>query len=259
MNIYEWTRRVDAGDHPYLLDVVSAGFSETVNNKLNYHNEEHLHMCLSALRECFFPEKIPVIYALAIAWHDAVYVPGAPAGYNEELSCVKMTACERFYRLKAVAGGRLSANDDMRSVVKQIVSDCIRHTSIQYHLMENLAANSYPDSSLEYYSRICDADLSHLANPNYDGFVLSQAKLLLETYDSYYALSVGEFGGYVKDSVKFFDALTMRRSIYRTPQARTRYEHQARLNIGKYVEALCKNPIDVCRLLIGIASNLERL
>jgi predicted metal-dependent HD superfamily phosphohydrolase len=108
-----------------------------------YHNAGHLDELL-ALARVHTPD-LDEAEQLALLFHDAVYVPGAPRGDNERLSALLMQA--------TVAA--LAREDAVRAVPG---ADLDRAARI-------IAATTHAESPPAEAARVCDLDLWRLAAP----------------------------------------------------------------------------------------------
>ncbi|MCW5748964.1 MAG: hypothetical protein KIT36_22430, partial [Alphaproteobacteria bacterium] len=108
-----------------------------------YHDARHVTELLELAR-VHAPDLTPA-ERWAILFHDAVYVPGAPAGQNEALSALLMRATLfALARDGAIAAPDAAVVDDAASIVRE-------------------TAHAEPPSPLA--ARVCDLDLWRLAAP----------------------------------------------------------------------------------------------
>lgn len=198
------------GTHPALASLRRAGFhSQRVDQVLTfydephrrYHDREHIGEMLDAalgLGAMLTPAQ-----ALALLFHDAVYVPGAPRGANEAMSA---------QLLRAYAHG---ISLDCIERAAQIVVDTAEHTP----------------RSLEA-ELVLDLDLLRLAAPpthfdRYSRAVLAEQRALIRLDDEEAA-----YRYFCRLRRPFFERLLARESIFRTPLARRAFEAPARANLA---------------------------
>lgn len=165
-----------------------------------YHARAHVREMLD--QSVALGLALTAAQALAVLFHDAVYVPGAPRGSNEAMSA----------QLMRVYTGGLE-----RSVVEtafQIVIDTSDHVARQ--------------SASEL---VLDLDLMRLAAPRETFMrmsrdVFAEHRALFETDDDESAWAV-----FAERRVTFFERLLARPHIFYLPMMRDRFEATARANL----------------------------
>jgi len=197
----------------------------TYNSRpLAYHNWEHVQNMLEGLMMIVHeggldlplasPEGLAIV--LAIAYHDAVYVPDAYPGYNESHSAL-------LFRRDFKAGQEWNA---FAPVNVDYVCELIEATKVANHIDPAYKPKSVCEAIL------LDLDLSSMA-AGYRAFEANQIKLATEhsgrdPFDNEAARS---------NSAAFLVRFLSedRASIYHTDWARKLWEDKARANINKYV------------------------
>lgn len=142
---------------------------------------------------------------LAAVWHDAIYIPGAPNGINEEMSAWALTQ---------------AWTDHSNLPVLHEACRLIGGTSVDNHLMRvNLPMCGQ--------ALLLDADLFSLAS-NYDEFVARQSLIHLEN-----RLQPNTKGSRSRTANFLSVFLNVRPNIY---HVLTQYEQKARENIQRYCD-----------------------
>lgn len=172
-----------------------------------YHDLNHVAEMLEAV--CAFGLTLRPAQALAVVFHDAVYVPGAARGANEALSAQLLRVCAE------------GVDAALIEQACRIVLDSTRHVA------------SCDDASL-----VLDLDLLRLGAPaaDFDRHSLAlyaEQRLLLPADD---ALAWRSFR---QRRVAFFEMLLARSAIYLLPALRARYEQAARANLRRAIAAAC--------------------
>jgi predicted metal-dependent HD superfamily phosphohydrolase len=174
-----------------------------------YHNYQHAK---NVMASCAVITEIPSeSLILAALWHDAVYIPAARNGVNENASAAALT--HDFNRGITVCS----------IPVLHHATRLIEHTTVENHFSTDL----YGIPELDV---LLDADLSSLAY-DYTEFETAQYNILRENH----------FDPIVKHSrartCNFLEALaSTRKHIYRTDKARELYEEQAHYNINRFIK-----------------------
>lgn len=175
--------------------------------KRHYHTIGHATAVEKAL---FLMQHVPgTALVLAARWHDAVYVPGAANGVNEELSALALkNECKpRHLTLTAIA-------------LVDTACDYIRQTDIRNHLRRTRVNTEA--------GFLLDADLSSLA-VDYKTFEQNQLSIIREQTGVTPTLSD------CKKSAEFLINLaTVRRYIYHTDAGRAFFEDDAKRNINRW-------------------------
>jgi len=145
---------------------------------------------------------------LAAYWHDAVYIPGAGSDANERCSAAALNHAVKFYK----------TNENAEVIEK--AAQLIRCTSVDHHLT---CLHINGDLGI-----LLDADLFPLCLP-YEDFVENQIKIIAE--------NGGTYEEHKSQSAEFLKQfLECREFIYHTDLARSKWEHQARANIERYLK-----------------------
>lgn len=190
----------------------------------SYHNWEHVSNVLtnsSLLASSEFPSDTSeamhmtdLTYEsihIAALWHDAIYIPGAKNGVNEQASAAALNST---WVKNNIPNTDKTLTDAM---------ELIEYTAVSYHL------NTYNFKGNLPFQILLDADLSGLAS-DYNVFQQNQANIILENHGDPFS---------VEDNIKCGDFLEqfllIRPFIYHTKTARDWYEYKARANIIKYV------------------------
>jgi predicted metal-dependent HD superfamily phosphohydrolase len=170
-----------------------------------YHDERHV-LELLQLARAHAPELTPA-ERLAILFHDAVYVPGAPKGENEALSALLMRATVfALARAGAMAAPAAAVIDD---------ADTIIRTTTHAEPPPVLAA------------RMCDLDLWRLAAP-WDDFqrhgedIRHEFRYLHPSDEAFWTARRA-----------FYRGMLEKPAIFATPYFRDRFEAQARENLRR--------------------------
>ena len=170
-----------------------------------YHNWNHASDVVKRLYSIREPSDALL---LAAYWHDAVYVPKAANGSNEECSAAALGVAARQFKDKETLQCVFDAQD------------LIRATSIKYHLHASKIEGDL--------GKLLDCDLGSLASP-YDEFLNNQRNIIKEQ------------GGTVEentvDSQNFLKQfLECREFIYHTDYGREHWEDIAKSNIKRYLK-----------------------
>lgn len=201
--------------HPALAALLAAGFPPArIDQALAfydephraYHNREHLREMFDAAVE--MKQPLSAAQSLALIFHDAVYVPGAPRGSNELLSAQLM----RVYS----AG------------LEPAVVDCA------YGIVLDTAEHIARSAAAEW---VLDLDLMRLAArpedfDRYSRQVFAEQRPLIAIADDAEALAF-----FSARRIPFFQQLLGRAWIYCTPAARARFEAAARENLRRAIGA----------------------
>jgi predicted metal-dependent HD superfamily phosphohydrolase len=172
-----------------------------------YHDTEHLDE-LIALARRHVPD-LDDAEQLALLFHDAVYVPGAPRGDNERLSAKLMTAT--VATLQREHGTSLASAADIDRAGRIIEA--------------TLHAGPPPDDA----ARVCDLDLWRLAAPWQD-FERHSLGILRENLH----LHLDE-AAFWKARSAFLEGMLARPFLYATPYFRERFEAKARDNLRRSI------------------------
>jgi predicted metal-dependent HD superfamily phosphohydrolase len=189
--------------------------AHTYYGRLPYHNWQHVCKVSTNYEDLY--GTLPTETGLAIAYHDAIYVPGAH-GTNESMSALAF-----LHELR-----KLTATDP--SFDKLAVVNMIEATKVANHV----SATYVPDT-IET-ARVLDCDLSALATPDYMKFLDNQNNILIEVLGREFAVASDEkLADYRRQQANFMRQFLQRPFVYHTAEARVAYEELARTNILKYV------------------------
>lgn len=199
--------------HPALHAVRAAGLSaQTLAQVFAFYDEPHrAYHDRAHIREMLdhaltLPQPLSAEQGLAVLFHDAVYVPGAPNGANEALSA----------QLMRVYAGKLPRT--LVGSASSIVIDTIDH------IARSPAA-----------AAVVDLDLLRLAAapPRFAEVsqqVFAEWRPLLSTYDE-----VGAWAHFAQCQADFFRLLLKHEFIYALPAMRTTFETIARRNLEQAI------------------------
>jgi predicted metal-dependent HD superfamily phosphohydrolase len=199
--------------HPALVPLLEAGFAPGRLEQVlafydephrAYHDRLHLREMLDAVIELGTP--LSPAQALALVFHDAIYVPGAARGTNEAMSAQLL----RVY----TAG----LNRGLIDTACAIVMDSADHVARS------------PAAEL-----VLDLDLMRLAAPpldfdRYSRQVFAEQRSLIAIADDAQALAF-----FAARRIPFFQQLLDRPWIYCTPAGRKHFEAPARANLRRSV------------------------
>ena len=202
--------------HPALASALAAGLRPTQVEQAvafydephrHYHGRAHIVEMLDAAHAGGF--ALSPAQALAVLFHDAVYVPGAARGSNETMSAQLM----RVYQ-GHVAGAVVE-------VAYAIIIDTADHVARR------------PESEL-----VLDLDLIRLGAPpsafaRYSAAVFAEQRPLIALDDEAAAREYFEI-----QRVPFFERLLARDAIYCLADFRARYEMQARRNMRAAIQRI---------------------
>lgn len=200
-----------------LVRSLMAAANNTYYGNLPYHNWRHVCRVHQAYKELY--GTCPDETGLAIAYHDAIYVPGAPPGMNESMSALAF-----LHELRQ----RVVTTD----LDKMAVFNMIEATKVANHV-----SPTYVPGTLET-ARVLDCDLSELAKAVYTDFVVSQTNILIEVLGREYELASHEqLCVHQCKQAAFLRQFLERPFIYHTAEARLAFEQTARANILKFVDS----------------------
>ncbi len=170
-----------------------------------YHDERHV-LELLELARMHAPDLTPA-ERLAILFHDAVYVPGAPKGENEALSALLMRATVfALARAGAMAAPTAATIDDADAIIR---------------------ATTHAEPPPALAARMCDLDLWRLAAP-WDDFqrhgedIRHEFRYLHPSDEAFWTARRA-----------FYRSMLDKPAIFTTPWFRDRFEAQARNNLRR--------------------------
>ncbi|HJQ60410.1 MAG TPA: hypothetical protein VJ890_26125 [Vineibacter sp.] len=174
-----------------------------------YHDQRHVLELLDLAR-VHAPDLTPA-ERLAILFHDAVYVPGAPKGQNEALSALLMRASLfALARDGTIAAVEPSSVDDADAII---------------------AATAHAEPPPPPAARMCDLDLWRLAAP-WDDFVRHGEDIRRE----YRFLHTSDAAFWTARRA-FYRGMLEKPAIFATPYFHDRFEAQARANLQRAADA----------------------
>ncbi len=201
------------GSHPGWHSLVAAGFAaERIDAVLFshrephrvYHDQRHLAQILDDAAHLLI--ELSPAQALAVLFHDAVYVPGAMSGANEALSAQLL---------------RVYAQGIDAAIVRQAASIVI---DTAQHLPTSEAA-----------AAVLDLDLLRLAAAA-DEFEQYSRELFFELHPLTPAIDGERWRSFTARRALAFERLLARPRIYSTPQCLLRFESAARANLRAAIE-----------------------
>ncbi len=195
---------IEAGFAPKRLDQVLAFYDEPHRA---YHDRQHLVEMFDA--SLSLGERLNAVQALALLFHDAIYVPGAARGSNEMMSAQLL----RVY----TAGLDHALVDTACAIVIDTAEHVARSAEAEM---------------------VLDLDLMRLAAPppDFDRFsrqVFEEQRSLIAIADDAEALAF-----FSARRISFFQHLLDREWIYCTPTARRHFEATARANLRRATGAV---------------------
>lgn len=161
---------------------------------------------------------------LAIAYHDCVYVPGAPTGVNEDLSALTLrNAYTHFSK-------QLGITLDREIEQACEIIDC---TKLKYHLSDDaLNEREFSTENTKILAaRVLDCDLCAFAYQEYL-FTTNQDNVI---YEFVGVTKHADLVSARRASAVFLNQFLLRKTIYRTPEAIEQLEALARSNIQRWV------------------------
>ena len=175
----------------------------------HYHNINHVNDCLTefytyeaAAANLTYGEADALIYS--IWYHDSIYNPYAPAGYNEKQSA------DLFYQ-------KHKQNGDIAHTIVGSIAKTAKHTITQPELFG-------------ITQLLLDIDLSGLGKP-----MRIFAKNSFNIRQEYYNTTDEDV---IKGRLAFFEKLNKRESFYYTDYFRELYHDTAKQNVALEIEAL---------------------
>jgi predicted metal-dependent HD superfamily phosphohydrolase len=175
-----------------------------------YHDVRHL-LELLELARLHVPDLTPAEH-LALLFHDAVYVPGAPAGQNEAMSGLLMRATvSTLSRMAAIATPEPAVVDAADAIV---------------------CATTHSQPPPTPAARVCDLDLWRLAAP-WPDFARHAEDIRLE-----YRFLHPSDAAYCDGRRAFYRSMLERPVVFATPYFRDRFEAKARENLRRGIDEL---------------------
>lgn len=199
---------VDAVGNDELVHVTLAYYRQPHRH---YHGEQHLVSMFGTAKEHGF--ALNEAQKLAVLFHDAVYVPGAPKGQNEALSVAL---------LKALADGRAGGRAPLRAYAGHvgaaglIIMDTVDHRKA-----------TIPDAAA-----VLDLDLSSLAG-HYAGFLARGEEIRSE-----YRHLVEDDAKFNLGRAEFYGGMLDRKHLFHTAKGRQLFEAEARDNMTRHKSEL---------------------
>jgi predicted metal-dependent HD superfamily phosphohydrolase len=194
---------VAAGFAPARIDDVLARYDES---QRAYHSRRHIRqMLVDADR---FSISLSSAQALAVLFHDAIYVPGASQGANEALSAQLLRVCASDIAAEVV--------DEAAAIVIDTAQHLPRTPSAALVIDLDLLRLSASAAQFQRHTRA----------------VFAEVRPLYRTADDDVA-----WRQFAERRSHFFRRLLARPSIYSTPIIRARCEDAARANLQAAVNA----------------------
>lgn len=203
------------GAHPALADLRRAGFdAQHIDQVLalydephrRYHDREHIGEMLDAALGLGF--ALTPAQALALLFHDAVYVPGAARGSNEAMSAQLL----RVY----AAGLPPDCVDRAAAIVLDSAEHAAHASEAQIVLDLDLMRLAAPPAEFERYSRA----------------ILAEQRALIRIEDDEAAWHY-----FCRVRRPFFERLLERDFIFQHPRCRESFEQPARENLRAVIAA----------------------
>lgn len=199
-----------------ILSLYNEAKSLYLRNNLEYHNWQHITGVANA-RRIHFDTPASQELEMAILWHDAIYVPGAPASFNEIMSAAKLE--NTIVRLDL----KVDFNIDK---VKEII---IGTTTSNY-------TTDKPIPRSQELMEMMDCDLSSLGNKDYDAFETLQDYVIEEFVGSLVQYNKERAANFRKLRAEFLAKIAAKEYIYQTLEMRRALEKNARANIKKFYD-----------------------
>lgn len=191
------------------------------DSELAYHNWRHVKEVLAA-HDAIWTSQFSEA-KVAIFFHDCVYVPGADAGVNEDLSALQFKRALRDLRQEE--GHKLLDED--------LILLMIEGTKVDRHLSETFLLGirlDYGGEVAQAVGSVMDADLCALA-ADYNTFVAKQDAIIHEQAGT---LVITDLAAARVRSAEFLRQFTSKPSIYHTPRAKATLEALAQANIRRW-------------------------
>jgi len=215
----EWIAGVDEG-------VFERAYSAHQSPGRHYHTWEHVLACVEQLRSTPCDSARAVF--LALVFHDAVYVAGAPD--NEAQSA-------RLARVALSATG--SVDEDELAIIERMILATRNHFA-------SAAAPSSDEAAL------LDIDLSILGAPR-----PAYAAYARAIHDEWVPAAATE-AAFTIGRLEFLRGVIGAPHIYRTPSAQQRWDESARANIAWEISELTSRQGMMGRALSAVRSVLPR-
>ncbi len=194
-----WTEVIALGYPPERIEQVLRFYDEPHRH---YHDRRHVQEMLDTAHELGL--RLSASQALAVLFHDAVYVPGAPRGFNESLSA---------QLLRVYAGGVQAPVVD---AAYSIILDTIEHvpSDLDSALVQDLdfVRLGVPEDDFDRYSRL----------------LFDEQRPLLAVADE-----AGAWAFFDRLRRTFYTRLLAREQIYQQAPFRARFEESARRNLRR--------------------------
>lgn len=185
--------------HELLLETVRLYYRQPHRG---YHNQEHLDELIALARR--HTPDLDEAEQLALLFHDAIYVPGAPRGDNERLSALLMRASIASLGLGAINVDR----------AQRIIE-----------------ATAHAEPPPVEAARVCDLDLWRLAAP-WDEF----QRHALGIRHEYLHLHANEAAFWTARK-SFYESMLAKPALFATGYFREKFEAVARTNMKRALES----------------------
>lgn len=203
----------------HLVDLAERLYADP---SLTYHNWGHVESVMRAYKKLYGPPTPEAM--IAIAFHDCVYVPGAPTGVNEDLSILQM---RRAFR--ETAKHYSGVLPDLKLIELMIES-----TKVNNHLSSvymSVIEDDHGFAVATEVGKVLDCDLSGFWQ-TWRTFVDLQDAIIYE-YAGHPVLDTDLMEGR-RASAEFLKKFLHKDRIYYTDAAHTTFEQAARANLMKW-------------------------
>ncbi len=198
-------------DEEFIPTIASTVFSSMMSTRLYYHTPAHILNMFSFAKENTI--TLTPIEELAILFHDAIYRPGSKM--NEDSSVLLMESL------------LLNTNNvDEKNI--SAASSIIRSTG--WHLQDDAISDSA--------KLVMDLDMAGFANS--PGEFASNSELVEKEFHRGYGNDVYTLEQFLNGRLKFLNALTARKSIYRTPFFLKKFEKRAQTNLKNAISEVTR-------------------
>lgn len=210
----------------------------------HYHTWRHVAETRSSRRtyedpDCSHRTALGMAEDVAIAFHDVIYVVGAPPGANEDMSALllehlarQLAGAPQADEWRAIDADQLIPPDGLTLYqLLPYVCNWIRHTKIPNHLADDGHHELDGDTPCLSLARILDADLCALAF-DYDVFSSRQLDIVREQVPGFDYLPLGDRIERLSDAAHFLCSFLKKEKIYRLRTDDS--ERKARANIEKF-------------------------
>ena len=196
------------------ITLYNAAKSIYLSNGLEYHNWQHI-TAVSNARQKLFEKPASAELETAILFHDAIYVPGAPVGYNETLSAYKLE--------NVIIALDLHLDLDLPRAKNLIIGTAT----------DNYTNDSFVPNNQEL-AELMDCDISSFGDLDYSKFETLQDYIIEEFVGSLKQYKEDKIAFFRKRRANFLAGVASKRHIYQTDECRVKLEKTAFYNLGRY-------------------------